>query len=66
MVVGELSKPKIMALGLPEKYTDENWNGVISCGHINYHRVITILLDDNDKIVTYSGLLEYPDHSPKT
>ena len=65
MVVGELSKPKIMALGLPEKYTDENWNGVISCGHVNYHRVTTVLLDDNDKIITYSGLLEYPDHSPK-
>jgi len=65
MVVGELSKPKIMSLGLPEKYCNENWNGVISCGHINYHRVTTILLDDNNEIITYSGLLEFPDHSPK-
>ena len=29
-------------------------------------RVITILLDDNNKIITYQGLLEYPDDKPKT
>jgi len=64
MVTIELAKLKVMELGLPERYCDDEWNGVISCG-VDYHRITTILLDDNDKIVTYSGLLFDPLKNPK-
>ncbi|MEO7978249.1 biopolymer transporter ExbD [Flavobacterium sp.] len=63
MVTTELAKPKIMALGLPEK--NPVWDGVISCGAGIDYRLITVLLDDNDKIITYSGLLGYSDKLPK-
>jgi hypothetical protein len=62
MVTIELAKPKAMTLGLPDK--SPIWDGIIHCG-IDHHRVTTVLLDDNDKIITYSGLLELPDESPK-
>lgn len=56
MVVGELSKPKIMELSLPNK--DWNWDGSIVCGtEVN---VVTILLGKNDKLVSYSGLFHVP------
>lgn len=60
MVVGELSKPKTMDLALPEK-------DVCRWGHacIKANRVYTILLDKNDKIITYSGILEFPMETPK-
>lgn len=60
MVIGELSKPKIMDLALPNK---ERGCGPIGC--IDATRLYTILLDKNDKIIAYSGLLDYPTHSPK-
>ena len=60
MVVGELSKPNVMDLALPSK---ERGCGPIGC--IDATRLYTILLDKNDKIITYSGLLDYPTHSPK-
>ncbi|MGO4773073.1 ExbD/TolR family protein [Flavobacterium sp. W22_SRS_FK3] len=63
MVATELAKPKIMALSLPEK--DPVWDGVIRCGAGIDYRVITVLLDDKDKIITYSGLLGYSDKLPK-
>ncbi|PXY39345.1 biopolymer transporter ExbD [Flavobacterium cheongpyeongense] len=63
MVTTELTKPKIMALSLPEK--DPAWDGVIRCGAGIDYRVITVLLDDKDKIITYSGLLGYSDKLPK-
>ncbi|WP_228520891.1 ExbD/TolR family protein [Flavobacterium sp. HJJ] len=61
MLVGELSKPKIMDLTLPNSCD-------ISCGPIGCfkaNRFYTILLDDNNKIITYFGLLELPIQSPK-
>ncbi|GGF15208.1 biopolymer transport ExbD protein [Flavobacterium limi] len=63
MVTIELAKPKIMALGLPDK--DPIWDGVINCGAGIDYRVMTVLLDDNNKIITYSGLLGYSDKLPK-
>ncbi|WP_163410961.1 ExbD/TolR family protein [Flavobacterium ajazii] len=63
MVAAELRKPKIMNLGLPERYCGDD--GVIHCGVGINNRVMTLLLGDNDKIITYSGLLELPDESPK-
>lgn len=61
MVVGELSKPKIMDLSLPN-------NRDILCGPIacvDSNRIYTILLDDKDRIITYSGLLQDSSVSPK-
>ncbi|MDQ6530753.1 biopolymer transporter ExbD [Flavobacterium sp. LHD-85] len=61
MVVGELSKPKGKNLVLPD-------NDDITCGptgHIKPNRLYTILLGDNNKIVTYSGILSYPLEIPK-
>lgn len=63
MVVGELSKPRMMDLSLPEK--DPIWDGVIICGMGTDDRIITVLLDKNDKIITYSGLLGFSDEAPK-
>ncbi|SHH69158.1 Biopolymer transport protein ExbD [Flavobacterium johnsoniae] len=64
MVAAELRKPKVMDLSLPDydAYTC-GWRGGCHMGIDN--RVITVLLDDNNKIVTYSGLLFYPIESPK-
>ncbi|MEL1254622.1 biopolymer transporter ExbD [Flavobacterium sp. DGU38] len=63
MVAAELRKPKIMNLGLPERYCDDD--GVIRCAIGIENRVMTVLLDENDKIITYTGLLEVSDKSPK-
>lgn len=65
MVAAELRKPKVMGLSLPQRYCDEEWNGVISCGAGMSDRIITVLLDKNDKIITYSGLLFDPLEDPK-
>ncbi|KIA96814.1 MULTISPECIES: ExbD/TolR family protein [unclassified Flavobacterium] len=60
MVTTELGKPKNFDFGLPDK---EQGCGPIACYDSN--RFYTILLGDNDKIVTYSGLLSYPIEAPK-
>ena len=60
MVVGELSKPKIMSLGSPE------YCGPIrECNKPDENRILTVLLDDNDKMITYMGLLYSPVQKPK-
>lgn len=61
MVVGELSKPKVVDLSLPD-------NGDIVCGptgHIKPNRLYTILLDENNRIITYPGILSFPIEIPK-
>lgn len=61
MVHTELSKPSSIELGLPD-------NGIITCGPIvcgGENRSLTLLLGDNDKMVTYTGLLSYPMQTPK-
>ncbi|WP_276379938.1 biopolymer transporter ExbD [Flavobacterium sp. H4147] len=57
MVVGELSKPKTLALNLPDQdpICDES---IISCYKTD--RFYTVLLGENDKIITYTGILNYP------
>jgi biopolymer transport protein ExbD len=62
MVTIELAKPKGMEYGMPDCYDCGESHG---CRHIDENRILTILLDDNDKIVTYSGLLYYPIERPK-
>jgi biopolymer transport protein ExbD len=63
MVNNELTKPKNLSLSLPEK--DPIWDGVISCGSGIDNRIITLLLDENNKIIFYRGLLNYPEYMPK-
>ncbi len=63
MVTIELAKPRIMSLGLPERCNDGPTG--ISCGG-DSRRVITLLLDDNDKIISYKGTLNYPEQTPET
>ncbi|PAM92922.1 biopolymer transporter ExbD [Flavobacterium sp. IR1] len=64
MVVGELSKPKSLALGLPD-------NDGYSCGGYGGHhcsisnRTVTLLLGSNNKLITYTGLLQSPIAAPK-
>ncbi|WP_337965806.1 biopolymer transporter ExbD [uncultured Flavobacterium sp.] len=64
MVTIELAKPKAVDLSLPAKDLDEKWENIITCGS-DPSRTITILLDDNDKMVAYSGLLYAPIAKPK-
>lgn len=61
MVTIELAKPKGMDLALPDRET--GCKGGISC--IRQNRVYTILLDQNNKIITYSGILSDPIEKPK-
>lgn len=63
LLTKELVRPNSMCLRLPDK--DPIWDGIIHCGAGTDNRIITILLDDNDKIVMYSGLLAFPLESPK-
>lgn len=63
MVTIELAKPKAVDFSLPSN----DWTcdrSYISCGP-DPIRIITILLDDNDKIITYTGLLFTPTSRPK-
>lgn len=61
MVVGELSKPKIMDLSLPDydAYTCGGYGGY------GENRSLTILLGDNNKLVSYMGILEVPIVAPR-
>ena len=65
MVTIELAKPKVIDLSLPERYFDEKWAHVIRCGFGADNRTITVLLDENNKIITYSGLLFASTEKPK-
>jgi biopolymer transport protein ExbD len=62
MLVGELSKAKVMDLSMPDRHCD--FDCVMNCG-TNPQRIITVLLDDNNRIITYSGLLFSPLEDPK-
>ena len=64
MVVGELSKPKMLALGLPD-YDAYTCGWRVNCGAGTELRTLTVLLDDNDKIITYQGFLDDPLENPK-
>ncbi|MDP5198750.1 biopolymer transporter ExbD [Flavobacterium sp. DG2-3] len=60
MVTIELRKPKAVDLSLPNNDCDDCHPGCV-----DETRIYTILLDDNNKIITYSGLLEFPLEIPK-
>jgi len=56
MLVGELSKPKGFALNLPDL---DRGCGEPTVGCYKTDRFYTVLLGENDKIITYSGILNY-------
>jgi len=62
MLVGELSKPKVMDFYAPNCNEDDRYFG---CSLSNENRTMTLLLDDNNKIITYSGLIYVPLVAPK-
>jgi biopolymer transport protein ExbD len=64
MVMIEINKPKAMDLGMPN-YTC-GIDDYATCCKPDSRRVITLLLDDNNQIVSYQGLLELPEEKPKT
>ena len=61
MVAGELAKPKIMDFGTG----DRSCGPEPGCNKPDEKRILTVLLDDNDKIITYTGLLYSPVQKPK-
>jgi len=61
MVTIELAKPKAIDLGLPNKDPGNRWYSVC----IDSNRLYTILLDENDQIITYSGFLEFQNNALK-
>lgn len=62
MVTKELSKPNGMSLRLSANHIS---CGSFGCSSGTEMRTLTVLLDDNDKMIVYSGLLAYPLKSPK-
>lgn len=62
MVTVQLSRPQGMDLGLPDN-TNVSCGGC--CGKPDFRRTITLLLDDDNKVMSYWGLLEFPNAKPK-
>ena len=63
MVTIELAKPKVLEYGM---YRDcDDCGEYFGSRHIDENRILTILLDENDEIVTYSGLINFPIETPK-
>ncbi|MEG1025290.1 MAG: biopolymer transporter ExbD [Flavobacterium sp.] len=62
MVTIELAKPKAIDLNLPS-HNDEGC--FLGCILNDESRVLTILLDHNNKIITYTGLLFAPIDAPR-
>ncbi|OXB09401.1 ExbD/TolR family protein [Flavobacterium reichenbachii] len=56
MVTVELRKQKIIDLSLPDRDFTDRWHG--GCGGENGS--VTILLGENNKLVSYTGLLQVP------
>lgn len=62
MVTKELARPQAIDLGLP----NNSCGGYIDiCGKPDENRIITLLLDEDNKVISYSGLLEIPIEKPK-
>ena len=61
MLTSHLSRPQIMDFGLGDRGCGPDYG----CRLIDHRRQMTLLLDDNDKIIGYRGLLEFPDEKPK-
>ena len=61
MITTELAKPKIMDL----VFSGGGCGPEPGCNRPDENRILTILLDDNDKMITYLGLLYSPIQNPK-
>lgn len=61
MLTKELSKPQSMDLGMP----NQGGCGGEICGGFGENRTLSLLLGDNNKIISYSGIFENPIDSPK-
>ncbi|KAF2506661.1 biopolymer transporter ExbD [Flavobacterium zhairuonense] len=61
MVVGELSKPKAME----QSSSDTGCGPIRECNMPDESRNMTILLDGDNRIITYTGLLFVPIDAPK-
>lgn len=62
MVTIELAKPKMMNYYLPNCYDEVH---DIGCNKPDENRILTLLLDENDKMISYMGILESPIQMPK-
>ncbi|MET0946266.1 MAG: biopolymer transporter ExbD [Flavobacterium sp.] len=62
MVTIELAKPKVMQYGTPGC---DDCGETYGCNMPDENRTMTVLLDDNNKIITYSGLIFVPIDAPK-
>ncbi|UTN03082.1 biopolymer transporter ExbD [Flavobacterium bizetiae] len=62
MVTIELAKPKVLEYGMSGC---DDCGEYFGCRHIDENRILTILLDDNDEMIIYSGLIDYPTETPK-
>ena len=62
MVMIENNKPRSLSLGLPKSSC--GWNGT-SCGGGIKNRTMTLLLDDNNRIISYTGFLGLNENLPK-
>ncbi|HWR94854.1 MAG TPA: biopolymer transporter ExbD [Flavobacterium sp.] len=62
MLTTTLSKPQSMSLGLPDK--DENPENNKE-QNVDENRTLTVLLGDNDKLVSYVGMIAKPISAPK-
>lgn len=58
MLTSAMQRPQTMDLSLPDSCDDCGWR--IGCFRPAYERMITILLDSNDNIVYYHGILNSP------
>lgn len=63
MLQSFMKKPTAMNLSLPQ---DACVDGSICCGGFAGWKNLTILLGENNKVVTYMGLVEFPIEKPKT
>jgi len=62
MVTIELAKPKVLEYGMAGC---DDCDEYLGCSHVDENRILTILLDDHDEIITYSGLINFPIVAPK-
>ena len=63
MLQSFIKKPTAMDLGLPQEVCND---GSICCGGMAGWRNLTILIGENNKVVTYLGLVQCPLEKPKT
>ena len=63
MTATELAKPKALELELP----DFGYGSIVcgGCSRPDFNKIVTVLLDDNNKIISYYGLLDAPNEPLK-